>query len=192
MEAYLGKALEFLKTSGWQTGSIAAADALFIYLSSTGVLPELGQSLLLAAWVILFLSTALTVAAIGQSVQVKGKAYFASLAMRQNIRKLEKEFRDQVPYLSGKERQIFGYLLHHRIKTFTADHSGGYAATLIARRYIHYAGVRGQSFDIDECPMLVPDYVWKVLEEDPSNFPYIPDLESGHEAQPWRIHWMAR
>lgn len=192
MEAYFGRALEYLKSSGWQAASIAVAGAIFIYLSSRGVLPELGPSLLLAAWVVVFLSIALTVAAVGPSVEAKVKAQFASLAMRKHVKELEKEFRDHVPYLSAKERQILGYLLHHRIKTFTADHNGGYAATLIARGYIRYAGVRGQSFDMDNCPMLVPEYVWKVLEEDPSKFPYTPDMSHGQEVHPWRIHWMAR
>lgn len=192
MGELFAKAADLLKASGWQTGCLAIATAIFITLTSRGVLPELGPSLRLAAWIILFLSAALTVAAVGPSIEKPIKAWISKLTVRTKMKALEADFRRQVPYLSEKERQILGYLLYHRIKTFTADHDGGYAATLLARGYIRYAGVGGQSFDIDKCPMLVPEYVWKVLEEDPSKFPYVPDLESGHEAHPWRIHWMAR
>lgn len=155
-------------------------------------LPELGPSLLLAAWIIVFLSVALTVAAVGPTIEVLTKAQFAKISANKQVRELENEFRRQVPYLSEKERQILGYLWHQQIKTFTADHDGGHAATLIARGYIRYAGVRGQSFDMDKCPMLVPDYVWRVVEEDPAKFPYVPDMCDGYEAEPWRIHWALR
>ena len=53
----------------------------------------------------------------------------------------------------------------------------------------------GQRFDVDKVPMAVPDHVWRVLEEQPDQFPYKPEYsEDRHkvEMQPWRMDWMAR
>ncbi|MGO6667054.1 hypothetical protein [Rhizobium ruizarguesonis] len=192
MVEFLSKALDLLKASGWQTACLAIACALFLFLSARGFLPPLSPTFELTVWAALFVSAALSVASIGPAIERGLKSSLVRRSAKRHLREVEDGFREYVPFLSERERQIFGYLLHYRIKTFTADHDGGYAATLLARGYIRFAGVRGQRFDLDKCPMLVPEYVWKVLEEDTTKFPYIPDMESGHEAQPWRIHWMVR
>lgn len=192
METALSKALDYLKTAGWQTTTIAIATALFIYLSKTGILPALAPLPTLVAWVILFLSVALSVAAICQSAQRGTEALWKLFLARRARLKAEQTFRDYEPFLSEKERQILGYLLKHRLKTFAADRDGGYAGTLIARSIIQYIGVPGQTFDLDKCPLAVPDSVWKVMEEMPEKFPHKPIFREGVEVKPWRIPWQLR
>lgn len=192
MEAALSKALEYLKTAGWQTTTIAIATALFLYLSKTGVLPALDPLPTLVAWVILFLSVALTVAVIGASAQGGIEGLWKIFLRRRARLKAEKSFRDYEPFLSEKERQILGYLLKHKLKTFTADHDGGYAGTLIARGIILYIGVPGQSFDLDKCPLAVSDPVWAVMEQMPEKFPHNPILKGRVEVKPWRVPWELR
>jgi hypothetical protein len=95
-----------------------------------------------------------------------------------------------------RSRQILGYLREKKTKSFTADHDGGYAGTLLARGFIRYIGVRGQTFDMDKCPMAVSEHVWKVMEEQPVAFPYEPEYRSTYgkryEMEPWRIPWEVR
>ncbi|MBZ9984755.1 hypothetical protein LB521_26855 [Mesorhizobium sp. BR-1-1-8] len=195
METALSKALEYLKTAAWQTTTIAIATALFLYLSRTGSLPALDPLPSLVAWVLLFLSAALSVAAIGQSAQRGVEALWKLFLKRRARLKAEQSFRAYEPFLSETERQILGYLLNYKLKTFVGDQDGGYAGTLIARGTIRYVGVPGQSFDLDKCPLAVPDFVWKVMEEMPEKFPHTPVFSEGRpkvEVEPWRIPWQLR
>ncbi|TIL23674.1 MAG: hypothetical protein E5Y88_22375 [Mesorhizobium sp.] len=195
LETTLAKALEYLKTAGWQTTSIAAATALFLYLSKAGTLPPLDAFSTLVAWIILFLSGALSVAAVAGGAQRGLEAAWKVFQRRQARRGEEQSFRSYVPFLTEKERQILGYLFAHKQKTFVADRDGGYAGTLIARRIIRYIGVPGQTYDLNKCPLAVADCVWKVMEEQPESFPHSPILSDGGdkvEVEPWWIPWQLR
>ncbi|URK88435.1 superinfection exclusion B family protein [Rhizobium sp. RCAM05350] len=192
MEALFGRAIEFLKASPWQTGAIAFACGLLLFLSSIEITPNLNSPLKLTIWAVLLFSASLTLAALAESLKDLAVQALTKRRVRQQIKLSQEAFRQYVPFLSDKERQIFGYLLEKRVKTFTGDHDGGYAGTLIARGFIRYAGVRGQTFDQDKCPLMVPDYVWEVLEEMRADFPYRPENVRGGEMHPWRISWMAR
>ncbi len=94
--------------------------------------------------------------------------------------------------MSDKERQIIGYLLKYRRKTFDSADDGGYAAPLIARGIVVVAGVGGQRIDLERVPMAVPDHVWEVLEKHADEFPHRPDMNGKTEMQPWRVPWMVR
>ncbi len=195
METALSKALDFLKTAAWQTTTIALATGLFIYLSKIGLLPTLDPLPALVAWVILFLSAALSLAAIGSSAQHGVEALWTLFLKRRARLKAEQSFRAYEPFLSEVERQILGFLLNYRLKTFVGDQDGGYAATLLARGFVRYIGVHGQTFDMDKCPLAVPEFVWKVMEEMPNKFPHKPVFSEGRdsvEVEPWRIPWQVR
>ncbi|TIL64486.1 hypothetical protein [Mesorhizobium sp.] len=195
IEAALSKALEYLKTAAWQTTTIAIATALFLYLSKAGILPTLDPLPALVAWIILFLSAALSVASLLASTQRGVEALLGLFLKRRARLRAEQTFRAHEPFLSGTERQILGFLLNYRLKTFTGDQDGGYAGTLIARGFIRYIGVHGQTFDMDKCPLAIPDFVWKVMEEMPDKFPHKPVFSEGRdsvEVEPWRIPWGAR
>jgi hypothetical protein len=196
MEEAFGRFLDLLKASGWQVGAIALAAALFLYLGGTGVIPGVEPWMKLVAWTIMLFSGALALAAIGTASHKGARASLVVWHRHRARQKAEQAFRDYIPYLTEKERQILGYLREKKQKTFVADHDGGYAGTLLARGYVTYIGVRGQSFDIDKTPMGVAEHVWKVMEERPADFPYQPEYSDGPgrrvETHPWRIHWMAR
>ena len=96
---------------------------------------------------------------------------------------------------SPRGSAIFGYLLKKKQKTFTADIDGGYAGTLLSRGFIQIIAVHSQRFDEDKTPMAVPEHVWKVMEEQPDEFPYKPEYSEGRhkvEMEPWRMDWMVR
>jgi hypothetical protein len=194
----LSKYLDLLKASGWQTGAIAAAAGLFLYLSQAGVLPPLDPPwVVLIVWAIIFVCGALAAASLGSTLQAGARSLLARFKRYQAYRTAEQAFRDYVPHLTEEERIILGYLREKNQKTFVADHDGGYANMLLARGFVVYIGTRGQSFDIDKVPMAVPDHVWKVIQEMPEQFPYKPEFSDRTrgrkvEVEPWRIPWGAR
>jgi hypothetical protein len=65
--------------------------------------------------------------------------------MRRRAARARLAFIDVIPFLSAKERVILNYLRKKKQRTFVADHDGDYASTLLAKRYIPYMGVQGQS-----------------------------------------------
>lgn len=192
------KYLDLLKASGWQTGMIAIAGALFLYLSKINVLPPLDPPwIALVAWAIVFVCGALAAASLATVIQAFVRSLYAHFSHYRARKKAEQAFRAYVPHLTEKERIILGYLREKNQKSFTADHDGGYAGTLLARGFIVYIGRPGQSWDMDKVPMGVPDHVWKVIQEMPDQFPYRPEFSDGTrgrktELSPWRIPWGAR
>jgi hypothetical protein len=194
----LTKAVDLLKASFWQAAMIAIACLLLIYLNAIGLIPAI-DSIVPLLWVIAFVSGGLAIAAEASDLDQNYRKWRARAREERErsraARKLEQSFRDYVPFLTDKDRQILGYLLHKKQKTFLADDDGGHASTLLARGFVKYIGVGGQRFDIDKVPMAIPDHVWKVLEEQPECFPYTPEYSADHprvEVHPWRMHWMER
>jgi hypothetical protein len=192
------KFLDLLKASFWQAAMIAVACFLLIYLHNISLIPAI-DSLVPLLWVIAFVSSFLAIAAEASDLEQTYRKWRANADKEREQRrareKLEQAFRDYVPYLTEKDRQIFGYLLKKKQKTLLADDDGGHAGSLLARGFVRYIGVAGQRFDLDKVPMAVPDYVWKVLEEQPDQFPYKPEYSEGTdkvEVEPWLMHWMER
>lgn len=186
---------ELLKASGWQTIMLAAAAGLLLFLSNKKYLPPLSDTVISATWIVMFICGALAAASIGAGLQGLAGHLWKRWQVRRARKAAEKQFRDYIPFLTDRERQILGYLLAKNQKTFVGDEDGGYAATLIARRFIQYIGVRGQTYDLDKCPLAVPDYIWNVMVEHKDQFPHTPVLSegrSGSEVQPWRIPWTVR
>lgn len=93
--------------------------------------------------------------------------------------------------MTEKEREIIGYLLAKNQKLFIAAHDGGYAMPLISQKIVIVALQGGQTFDIENTPMVIRDYIWKILQEHKDQFPYTSPRDGG-EAEPWRIPRMVR
>ncbi len=191
----LGKASDLLKASGWQAAGIAAGCGLLLWLNTSSITPPFPEWAVLVLWCGTVLAGFLALAALAEQI-MKPIRWLWQRAQQTSARKrAEKAFRDYIPHLTEEERQILGYLREKKQKTFTADQDGGYAATLIARRFVVMIGARGQVFDIDKVPFAVPDHVWSVLEAQPDEFPYAPIYSEGRnkvEVQPWRIPWQLR
>ncbi|MFH1340147.1 MAG: hypothetical protein ABIL01_02885 [Pseudomonadota bacterium] len=85
--------------------------------------------------------------------------------------------------LSGKEREILAYLLHHQQRMFTCALDGGHAATLMARGIVRKALKPGQAFDADDMPVEIPIEVWRFLRSNVEKFPYYEEEDAPY---PWR------
>lgn len=134
----LSKFVDVLKASGWQTGAIALAAGLFLYLSKVGLLPPLEPWMLLIGWVIVFAFGALSAASLATACQNGVKAGWDWWQRRQARAAAERRFVEDIPTLTEDERQILGYLRHHRIRTFDSDIDGGYACTLLSKGYVRH------------------------------------------------------
>lgn len=183
------KTLELIKASGWQTAAIAASCGLMWWLITVNVVPTPEPYVVvIIAWGF-FLFSFLTIAAICAAASRVGRNWLIqTMAKRAFAASIERA----IPFMTEKEREIVGHLLHHNSKVFEADHDGGYAASLLGRRFITILAQRGQSFDLDRVPMIVPDPVWEVWKRHQDKFPYKRILDDGHEVDPWRISWKLR
>jgi hypothetical protein len=151
--------LEILKASGWHTTFVAFACAIFLRLAAWGIIPtEAVPWIIPCAWSGLLICGALGLASISQSA-VRTFPVHLWMQRRMLLRKAQRKVADYIPFMSDKERQIIGYLLHHRVKMFDCADSGCHAAPLIARGLVVVAAARGQIFDMERVPMAVPDHV---------------------------------
>jgi hypothetical protein len=184
--------LEILKASGWQTSFLAIGCAAFLLLARLGVIATEPWPWIVPAVAFAFIiCTALALASVAQAIVRTFPVHIWALRWLA-IRKAQKEVADYIPFMSGKERQIIGYLLKKRRKSFDAAHDGGYAAPLVARGIVVFIGKHGQAVDLERVPMAVPDHVWEVLEKHQDHFPHRPEMNGDVEMQPWRVPWMVR
>ena len=95
--------------------------------------------------------------------------------------------REYIPFMSDREKAIIGYLLAKNQKLFVAAHDGGHAKTLITVGIVKVALRGGQSFDLNNTPMMIPDHIWAVMVEHKDAFPSPTDMR----VHPWRVSWMA-
>jgi hypothetical protein len=160
---------------------IAVACGAFIYLSTAGILPSMEPGWLLFVWAVLLIAVGLAIAAFVNWLQKPLNSAWVAWRRRRAVKKAEQEFRDYMPYLSPKDRQILGYLRAKKMKTFVADDDAGYASTLLSRRFIYLCAVGGQRFDADKVSFAVHEHVWKVLEEMPDEFPHLPEYNGNVE-----------
>ena len=98
------------------------------------------------------------------------------------IARTKKEVREYIPYMTKKDRDIIGYLLHHKQKMFQTGSDGGYATPLISKGIVRRAAKGGQVVDLLSVPFEIPDHVWAVLEEHRKDFPYLPPRD---KHPPW-------
>ncbi len=186
------KWLEILKASGWQTTALTLACIAIIVLIKQEIIPTGNSPLWIAIPSIFALIFGfLSLAAIGDAFV---KTFRPNKRIMQWIwrRNKAKEVSNFIPYMTDDDRKIIGYLLYHKQKTFQADSDGGYAAPLISKGFINVACKQGQVYDPSRTPFEIPDYIWQVLEQNKSSFPYKPPKKGETEKHPWAIPWMVR
>jgi len=186
------KWLEILKASGWQITALTVACAVIAILVKYQIIPTTDNPLWFTLPVIgALIFGALSIAAICSEL---AKYINPTIKFRQWRQKIgdEKKVREYIQYMNEKERQIIGYLLYHKQKTFQAEVAGGYAATLISKGIIVQSTLVGQAYDPGWAPFEVPDHIWKVLVENGNSFPYEPPQDGEVERHPWAIPWMVR
>jgi len=195
----LAKFVDILKATGWQTGFMALAAALYLYLSKVGVLPPLEPWMVQAVGAVALGFAALSAASLATVCQRGVQAAWAWWRRRQDRLAWEAKFLGDIPTLTEDERQILGYLRHYRLRTFDTDLDGGYANTLLAKGYVmHIAGTK--VIDRTRVPTIIADDVWRIVNERPDEFPHVPvwDRDERYsnrderysnrvEMHPWRI-----
>lgn len=189
------KWLELLKVTGWKAFALALTCGLFLLAARLEMIPPLADWMKQAAVFVLILCGSLAVVSAFSSVFeiFAVRTRFVQWGRRAQERQAVRKY---LPHVTPKEREIFAYLLAHKQKTLTGDSDGGYANTLISRRFLVPSLQPGQVFSVTEMPFIVPDHIWEVLEQNKTAFPYTPQIddegETGVEGEPWRVHWMAR
>jgi hypothetical protein len=182
--------LELLKASGWKTGPIAVACGVFLLATRAGWLPPLAPWMILWAAFVFLLCGFMALASFAQAVFTffPVHAWFVHWV---TIWREKRAVRAYIPYMTSKEREIISYLLVRNQKMFTADETGGYAATLMSRGIIVSALRPGQVFDRLEKPMAIPDHIWSVLLTYKDQFPCKPTVAYESEECPWCVPWVA-
>lgn len=185
------KWLEILKASGWQTAALTVAFALFVVLVRADAIPTTNSPLWIALpSLAVLVFGALTAASIGDSL-FKAINPTARLIRWIRLRQEQKRAQAFIPYMTSKDKEIIGYLLHHNQKMFQADLTGGYAAPLISKQIIRRDLQHRQAFDNNHVPFSIPDHIWVVLKRKRKSFPYKPPVRNT-KSSPWAIPWQAR
>ena len=163
--------LEILKASGWQTAAVAAALGLFLYSHYLGWIPPL-ESWMVQSTVFGLLVFGMLAIASCLSNLYRIFPLHKWLAIGFNIQNKKRAVERYIPFMTPKEREIIGYLLAHKQKTFQCDSTGGYAATLIAQGIVERALRHGDLFEHNAMPFVIPNHVWEVLERHKEEFLY--------------------
>jgi hypothetical protein len=96
---------------------------------------------------------------------------------------------EYIPFMTPKDKQIIGHLLHHNQRMFECEPDGGYARLLLSRGIVRIAARPGQQCDHFHVPFEIPLHIWEVLVRHKEAFPYQPGRNG---SDPWRVDWMAR
>ena len=154
------------------------------------MVPALDQTWKTIVYLSMFVCGALALASLGPPIQRGTSAMWTQLKRRRAKARARQAFINDIPFLSEDERKILGYLREKKQKTFGVNVDGGYASTLLGKRYIYAITQPGQVFDYNRMPVAVAEHVWEVILQRPDDFPYRPEFSSGHpkvETYPWRI-----
>jgi hypothetical protein len=168
--------LTILKASAWQLVGLSLALSIFWLLLLAEILPPSDS-----AFVVYGLPLAiLTTAGLGLASLVEQVTKLATAALKKRREAAEQErriaehqrkFIEHIPYMTNNELAIYGYLLTHSQKSFTAEMDGGHAASLYKRKFIQTDAQSGHSYNPYEFPFSVPDHIWSILEEKRDKFP---------------------
>jgi len=195
----ISKTIDLIKASGWQNAMLSLAAGLYIWCSHNSYVPPLEGGWAAVAYAFAFITAALAVASLGAQLQ-RLCGFLLKIARVWYLhRAVGRRFRNHIGYFDEHERRIFGYLLHYKLKAFEVAVDGGYANKLIAQGFVIRIAQAGQVFGMDDMPVMVPEYVWSVLEERRADFLHMPvysddSRHSRHrtEVQPWRVPWQLR
>ena len=185
---WLNILLNILRANAWQTGALTIAFALIFMAMKFNMVPTIDDR-----WMILPVA----------GMPIFGMLFLAAIVkpLTENILKktqARRQLRDEqsmahqyIPYMTDKDREIIGYLLHHNQKMFESLENGGHANLLIAKGIIRLAAKVGPIVAVDSMPCEIPDHIWSVLEKHREKFPYTPPPEGESEVPPWAMHWMS-
>ena len=182
----LEKLIDLLKTGGWQAFFVGASLFVFLRLQALGIIDTSSIPYVVPiVWLPAIIFSGIAAASLGDQIKIhfqtrkKGRAkILAEKARRQ-------AFIDDIPRLSARERQIFGYLLENNRKRFDAASTGEYASGLIAKGYITLIARPGMLYSFSKFPFEVPDFVWDEMNLRKDQFPYISQSKGGGEKAPW-------
>ncbi len=168
--------LVILKASAWQLLGISVALGVFQYLLWTEFIPPSTSPLFVYGLPLaILISAGLGLASLIEQVTKWATAEFKKQREARDqdreIAKHQRKFREHIPYMTESELAIYGYLLKHRRKSFTAEMDGGHAASLYKRGFIQTDAQIGHSYNPFEFPFSVPDHIWSLLEETREQFP---------------------
>lgn len=183
--------LEILKASAWQLLGLSLALSVFWLLVRFEVLPPSDSQFViyglpLAILITAGLGLASLVEQVGKWLAAALKKHQEKKERWQKIADHQRKFAEHVNFMTVNELAIYGYLLKHNRKSFTATMDCGYAASLYKRGFIQSDAQHGHSYGISEFPFSVPDHIWQVLEEKRDQFPSkFPDKKLPWFRSPW-------
>lgn len=183
--------LAILKASAWQLLGLSLALSIFWLLLRSGTLPPSESSLVIYGLPMAILVTAgLGLASLLEKIFSWAEAGLTKwLQEKEQKRKIEdhqRKFLEHIAYMTKNELRIYGYLLKHRQKSFTAEMDGGHASSLYNRGFIQSDAQYGHSHDMSAFPFSVPDHIWLIAEENRDRFP----SEFPDRKLPWvRSNW---
>ncbi len=180
--------LDMLKASGWQQFAVAVTCTVFVWAVHWGMIPNPPQWMIFAAFFGAVLFWLLTVTSIVAEF-LRSEVVQQLIADAIRTRWEQRWLRNYIPTMSIREKEIIAYLLAKNQRTFVADRDGGYAMPLISHKIVVRALQPGQVFTGANTPFVVPDHIWKTLNQRRADFP-TDTVDLNHE--PWRVHWMAR
>ncbi|OOY33054.1 hypothetical protein [Thioclava sp. F36-6] len=181
--------LAILKASAWQLLGLSLGLSVFWLLLTAEVLPPSNSPFVVYG---LPLATLVT-AGLGLASLIEKVTTWATTALKerhqarkqeQRIAEHQRKFVEHIPYMTDNELAIYGYLLTHSRKSFTAEMDGGHAASLYKRGFIQTDAQNGHSYGFDEFPFSVPDHIWSVMEEKRDQFP----SDFKDKSLPWFRH----
>lgn len=168
--------LAILKASAWQLIFLSLALSVFWYLLRLEILPPSESQFVIYGLPLAILITAgLGLASLVEQfvnwATIKLKGHQVKKERRQKISDHQLKFAEHIPFMTESELAIYGYLLEHRRKSFTAEMDGGYAASLYKRGFIQSDAQKGHSYGRIAFPFSVPDHIWVVAEANRDKFP---------------------
>ena len=183
--------LGILKASAWQLLGLSLALAVFWLLLRFGILPPSDSPFVIYGLPLAILITA----GLGLASLIEQISNWATAALKkhkeakdrqQTIAEHQRKFAEHIPYMTKNELAIYGYLLTHNQKSFTAEMDGGHASSLYKRGFIQTDAQVGHSYGMSEFPFSVPDHIWSVVEEKRDKF----SSEFSDRKLPWfRSRW---
>lgn len=185
------KWLELLKASRPQAAALAVACFVLLAAPHWTAIPSLPDWVVIPAFFVGVLCSCLVVFSLVSSAYKIFPLHRWAVKYLTD-RRSQKEVRAYIPFMTEKDKEIVAYLLHFNLKTIEADRDGGSAAQLISRGVLVVLLRPNQQVRSTNVPMIVPDCIWDVLQENKEQFPYTSPRGGIQQGPPWRIPWMAR
>lgn len=178
--------LGVLKASAWQLFGLSLSFGAFWLLLLYEVIPPINDPLVVYGLPLaVLICGGLGLASLIEQVVEAVKARLAERAKVERAAKAiadhQDQFRRDIDTFSAAEMHIFGYLLRESQKSFITQSNGGYATTLLNRKYVQMDVPGGHLFNDLDTPFRVPDHIWEVMVENSDKFP----KDWNEEYAPW-------